>query len=100
LTERVAKALDRFQERMLEALDTRTRPTTPPKGTPGTQERRRGQALTKEEKTTYIRILETAKGLKLPHRYPNKNVEIAEAAGCHVSTVIKARKWGLRHGRG
>jgi hypothetical protein len=64
------------------------------------QKRRLGQALKEEEKRTYIRILKTANGLKLPHRYPNKNVEIAKAAGCDVSTVIKARKWGLRHGRG
>jgi hypothetical protein len=43
LAESGSKAFDQSQERMLKTLDTLARPTTPPKGTPGTGKRRRGR---------------------------------------------------------
>jgi hypothetical protein len=43
MMKRVSKATDRLQGRPEKALDTLTRPTTTPKGTSGTQARRRGR---------------------------------------------------------
>jgi hypothetical protein len=69
------------------------------KGTPDTPERRRGQALTADEKKLYLRIIRQAKRLKLPSRMPGNVAKIAAAAAVDREIAIKALRWGRRHSR-
>jgi hypothetical protein len=94
VTKRVSKALDPLQERMEKPLDTPTHPTTPPKGTPSTPERRQGQALRPEEKRVYKHVIRTAKDLNLPHRTPGNYAKISNAAKVPIEVVRNAMKWG------
>lgn len=83
--------------------DPSTDPSTPPgtqratKGTTNTGERRRGQALSEQEKKIYKRIIKTAKRLNLPNRTAGNTAKIANAAKVDTSIVTKALKWGHKH---
>src|SRR5262249_7811911 len=69
--------------------------STEPNG--GRKPRRRGQALTSEEKKLYQKIIRIAKRLKLPHRAPGNVAKIAEKASTAEETVQRALKWGRKH---
>jgi len=91
------------------STDPSTTPGTPPEPPPGTEseakgttntgERRRGQALSKQEEKEYRRIINTAKRLNLPNRTVGNTAKIADAAKVDTGIVTKALKWGRRHGR-
>jgi len=87
------------------STDPSTTPGTTPgtsggaKGTTGTGERRRGQALLKQEEKEYRRIIRIAKRLNLPSRTVGNTVKIAEAAKVDTGVVTKVLKWGRKHGQ-
>jgi hypothetical protein len=81
-----------------------SRPGTPQatreaKGTPGTPARRRGQALTPDEKKAYEQVIRAARRLNLPPRTPGNLAKIAAAAGVDLDVADRALKWGRKHGR-
>jgi hypothetical protein len=92
-----------------EMTDPSGDPATPPpgtrqatrvaKGTPGKPGRRRGEALTPDEKRTYERVIRKARRLNLPPRMPGNLAKVADAAGVDLDVANLALKWGRRHGR-
>jgi hypothetical protein len=66
------------------------------KGTPGTPERRPGQALTADEQELYTRIVRELE--KQPHRATGKKTKVADKLRIDIKLVVKAEKWGRRHG--
>jgi hypothetical protein len=64
------------------------------KGTPSTPKRRRGQALSADEKRLYERVVRAARRLNLASRSPGNLAKIAYAAKVgDVEVVKKALKW-------
>jgi hypothetical protein len=66
------------------------------KGTPGGSGRKKGQPLTDQEEKVYRRIISELK--KLPHATTNKKAKVSEKLGIDIKMVVKADKWGRRHG--
>jgi hypothetical protein len=89
--------IDRLESTPGDAV--RARATRTAKGTPGTPERRSGQALTANEKKLYERIIRAARRLKLTPRMPGNVAKVADEAGVDREVAIKALRWGRRHGR-
>jgi hypothetical protein len=67
------------------------------KGTPGKSGRRRGQALTSDERETYLRVIRKAKRLGLPPRTPGNLARVAAAAGVDRDFANRALMWGRKH---
>jgi hypothetical protein len=88
------------------SVDPPGRPATPSqestgtsneaKGTPDTPERLNGQALTQDEKKLYKRIVRELK--KQLHGSTGKKTKVADKLGIDIKLVVRADKWGRRHG--
>jgi hypothetical protein len=70
--------------------------THPAKGKPVVSQRRPGQELTADEKRLYKQIIGALK--KLPHGTTSKKAKIAEKLRVGIELVVKADKWGRKHG--